>query len=68
VYFIAARSQVRSREEELMNLGSLHTATKAAADKRIAELEGRVTRLLEANRCGLGLSGAFVRRYGNSRG
>jgi hypothetical protein len=43
--------QVRSREEELMNLGSLHTATKAAADKRIAELEGRVSRLLEANRC-----------------
>jgi hypothetical protein len=45
--------QVRSREEELMNLGSLHTATKAAADKRIAELERRVSRLLEANRCGL---------------
>lgn len=42
--------QVRSREEELMNLGSLHTATKAAADKRITELEGRVSRLLEANR------------------
>jgi hypothetical protein len=47
--------QVRSREEELMNLGSLHTVTKAAADKRIAELEGRVSRLLEANRCGLAL-------------
>jgi coiled-coil domain-containing protein 77 len=47
--------QVRSREEELMNLGSLHTATKAAADKRIAELDGRVSRLLEANRCGLEL-------------
>uniref|UniRef100_A0A383VMW0 Uncharacterized protein n=1 Tax=Tetradesmus obliquus TaxID=3088 RepID=A0A383VMW0_TETOB len=44
------RDQVRSREEELMNLGSLHTATKAAADKRITELEGRVSRLLEANR------------------
>jgi hypothetical protein len=43
-------AQVRSREEELMNLGSLHTASKAAADKRIAELEGRVSRLLEANR------------------
>lgn len=33
-----------------MNLSSLHTATKVAADKRIAELEARVTRLLEANR------------------
>ncbi|KAF6256024.1 hypothetical protein COO60DRAFT_1627324 [Scenedesmus sp. NREL 46B-D3] len=44
------RDQVRWREEELMRLGSLHTTTKAAADKRIAELEGRVSRLLDANR------------------
>jgi hypothetical protein len=43
--------QVRAREEELLNLTSLHTATKAAADKRIAALETRVTKLLEANRC-----------------
>jgi hypothetical protein len=42
--------QVRAREEELLNLTSLHTATKASADKRIAALEGRVTKLLEANR------------------
>lgn len=44
---------MRAREEELLNLTSLHTATKAAADKRIAALETRVTKLLEANRCGL---------------
>eukprot|EP00775_Hariotina_reticulata_P012249 gene12249-12386_t len=44
------REQVRSRDEELINLASLHTATKAAADKRIADLEARVTKLLEANR------------------
>eukprot|EP00878_Enallax_costatus_P033337 GHUV01036756.1.p1 GENE.GHUV01036756.1~~GHUV01036756.1.p1 ORF type:complete len:405 (+),score=164.28 GHUV01036756.1:265-1479(+) len=44
------RDQVRSREEELVNLASLHTSTKTAADKRIAELESRVSRLLEANR------------------
>lgn len=44
--------QVRAREEELLNLTSLHTATKAAADKRIAALEGRVTKLLDANRWG----------------
>lgn len=42
--------QVRAREEELINLTSLHTATKAAADKRIDALETRVTKLLEANR------------------
>jgi hypothetical protein len=42
--------QVRAREEELLNLTSLHTATKASADKRIAALESRVTKLLEANR------------------
>lgn len=43
--------QVRAREEELLNLTSLHTATKASADKRIASLETRVAKLLEANRC-----------------
>jgi len=42
--------QVRSRDEELINLTSLHTATKAAADKRITDLEARMTKLLEANR------------------
>jgi hypothetical protein len=43
--------QVRAREEELLNLTSLHTATKASADKRITALEARVAKLLEANRC-----------------
>lgn len=43
--------QVRAREEELLNLTSLHTATKESADKRIAALEARVSKLLEANRC-----------------
>lgn len=49
--FCCGVCQVRAREEELLNLTSLHTATKAAADKRIAALEMRVTKLLEANRC-----------------
>eukprot|EP00879_Flechtneria_rotunda_P025394 GHRR01026982.1.p1 GENE.GHRR01026982.1~~GHRR01026982.1.p1 ORF type:complete len:389 (+),score=177.76 GHRR01026982.1:261-1427(+) len=44
------RDQVRARDEELMNLASLHTATKATADKRVAELEARVAKLQEANR------------------
>lgn len=43
--------QVRAREEELLNLTSLHTAAKASADKRITSLESRVAKLLEANRC-----------------
>lgn len=42
--------QVRAREEELTNLSSLHSSTKAAADKRIAELEARVARLQDSNR------------------
>ncbi|KAI8466961.1 MAG: hypothetical protein J3K34DRAFT_524115 [Monoraphidium minutum] len=44
------REQVRAREEELTNLSSLHASTKAAADKRVAELEGRAARLQDANR------------------
>lgn len=38
------------REEELNSLTSLHAATKAASDKRIAELEARSSRLAESNR------------------
>ncbi|KAF8064637.1 ccdc77 [Scenedesmus sp. PABB004] len=44
------REQVRSRDEELLTLGSVHASSKEAAERRIAELEGRVGRLLEANR------------------
>ena len=42
--------QVRSREEELRNLASLHTSVKAAAEQRIEELESKVQRLSEANK------------------
>jgi hypothetical protein len=42
--------QVRAREEELTNLASLHASTKAAADKRIADLEARASRLQDSNR------------------
>lgn len=49
-YTWALLLQVRAREEELLNLTSLYTATKASADKRIATLESRVAKLLEANR------------------
>jgi hypothetical protein len=41
---------VRAREEELRSLSALHSATKAAAGKRIEGLEGRVGKLLDANR------------------
>lgn len=41
---------MRAREEELVNLASLHTSTRAGHEKRIAELEGRVKRLSEANK------------------
>ncbi|KIZ06949.1 Coiled-coil domain-containing protein 77 [Monoraphidium neglectum] len=44
------REQVRAREEELTNLASLHASTKAAADKRIADLEARASRLQDSNR------------------
>jgi hypothetical protein len=43
-------TQVRAREEELTQLSSLHASTKAAADKRIEELEQRTVRLQESNR------------------
>ena len=41
---------MRAREEELTSLSSLHASTKAAAEKRILELEARAARLQEANR------------------
>jgi hypothetical protein len=44
------QTQVRAREEELTNLASLHATTKAAADKKIADLEYKAARLQDANR------------------
>ncbi|KXZ44254.1 hypothetical protein GPECTOR_70g485 [Gonium pectorale] len=44
------RSQLKSKEEELMNLTSVHTAAVAAYDRRVAELELKVARLTEANK------------------
>lgn len=43
--------QLKSKEEELINLSSVHTALTAQYDRRVAELELRVQRLTEANKC-----------------
>ncbi len=41
---------MKAREEELVNLASLHTSTKAACERRVEELEARCARLTEANK------------------
>lgn len=42
--------QLKSKEEELLNLTSVHTASVAQYDRRVADLELRVARLTESNR------------------
>ncbi|KAG1679502.1 hypothetical protein FOA52_011101 [Chlamydomonas sp. UWO 241] len=44
------RRQLKSKEDELLSLGSVHTATKAALEKRVVELEGRSAKLSEHNK------------------
>ncbi len=39
--------QLKVREDELVNLGSVHTAVKAQLEKRVAELEVRGSKLAE---------------------
>ncbi|GLC41905.1 hypothetical protein PLESTB_001046000 [Pleodorina starrii] len=44
------RSQLKAKEEELINLASVHTTSVAQYDRRVSELELRAARLTEANR------------------
>ncbi|GAX72690.1 hypothetical protein CEUSTIGMA_g146.t1 [Chlamydomonas eustigma] len=44
------RKQLKVREDELINLGSVHTATKAQLEKRVTELEARSCKLAEQNK------------------
>lgn len=50
--------QLKAKEDELVNLGSVHTATKAQLEKRLAELETKVSKLTEQNK-GLEQVGIF---------
>ena len=47
---LPARPQLKSKEEELINLSSVHTTSTAAYDRRVQELELRAARLGEANK------------------
>lgn len=44
------RRQLRAKEDELISLGSVHTATKASLEKRVGELDARASKLAEHNR------------------
>ncbi|GFR40782.1 hypothetical protein Agub_g1396 [Astrephomene gubernaculifera] len=44
------RNQLKLKEEELINLSSVHNTSVSQYDKRIAELELRAARLTESNR------------------
>ncbi|KAG2433514.1 hypothetical protein HYH02_012632 [Chlamydomonas schloesseri] len=44
------RAQLKTKEEELINLSSVHTTSAAAYDRRVQELELKVARLAEANK------------------
>ncbi|EFJ43281.1 centriole protein [Volvox carteri f. nagariensis] len=44
------RAQLKTREEELVNLSSVHTTAVAQYDRRVSELELKVARLSESNR------------------
>ena len=44
------RKQLKSKEDELVNLGSVHTATKAQLERRVAELEAKSAKLAEHNK------------------
>ncbi|GIM05695.1 hypothetical protein Vretimale_10129 [Volvox reticuliferus] len=44
------RAQVKQKEEELINLTSVHTTAVAQYDRRVSELELKVARLTEANK------------------
>ncbi|KAL6765160.1 centriole proteome protein [Haematococcus lacustris] len=44
------RKQLKAKEEELINLSSMHTHAAASADERVAELEAKISRLTAANK------------------
>ncbi|KAG2498150.1 hypothetical protein HYH03_003908 [Edaphochlamys debaryana] len=44
------RSQLKAKEEDLVNLSSVHNTAVAQYDRRIAELELKVARLAESNK------------------
>ena len=44
------RKQLKIKEDELVNLGSVHTATKAQLERRVAELEAKSAKLAEHNK------------------
>ncbi len=42
--------QLKIRETELANLSSVHTATKAQLEKRVADVDAKNSKLLEQNK------------------